>query len=381
MREVKLLIVDDEDEIVDEFENSIKIYNRENKEIKYKPYIAKSFDKAKEILETYIIDTAIIDINLDSRGSGNFDGNSVIEEILKYLRVPIFVVSGTPNHLNDSFKDNAMIKSYTREADINEKLFERDIPNSIQSSTLAYFSRNGYLENKVAKFYWEHLSKTIEYWEKIAREKPQEIDKILSRHTLSCLNEKLYVNDNIGKFDEYHPGEMYIIPPIKQHYHTGDIIKKDGELFIILNPACDIVNMELHKPYKSKLRFYLLSKIIPISEIRKIQHSNNKDRANFIEDIKKNKSDSYHFLPIFTDIFSQCSDDGYVIDFQDLQIVQSGLDLAQSYNDIETYIKARDKFIVEYERVASISSPFLKDIIARFSRYYARQGQPDLMQH
>ena len=65
MREIKLLIVDDEDEIVDEFENSIKIYNRENKEIKYKPYIAKSFDKAKEILETYIIDTAIIDINFD----------------------------------------------------------------------------------------------------------------------------------------------------------------------------------------------------------------------------------------------------------------------------------------------------------------------------
>ena len=378
MKEVKLLIVDDDNEIIQEFTGSIEIYNRDNDNIKYKPYVANNFDEEKEILETYIIDTAIIDINLDSRGSGNFDGNSVIEEILKYLRVPIFVVSGTPGNLDEQFQHNSMIEVYRRDATINNRLFDEIIPNVINSPTISYFLRKGFLEREVTEFYWEHLSKTIEYWKEVAREKPQEIDKILSRHTLSCLNEKLYVNSNIGKFDEYHPGEMYIIPPIKQHYHTGDIIKKDRELFIILNPACDIVNivnivnMELHKPYKSKLRFYLLSKIIPISEIRKIQHFNNKDRANFIKDIKKNKGDSYHFLPIFTDIFSQCSDDGYVIDFQDLQIVQSGLDLAQSYNDIETYIKARDKFIVEYERVASISSPFLKDIIARFSRYYAR---------
>ena len=339
VKEIKLLIVDDEYEIIDEFKNSIKIYNRENKEIKYKPYIAKSFDKAKEILETYIIDTAIIDINLDSRGSGNFDGNSVIEEILKYLRAPIFVVSGTPNHLDDSFKDNAMIKSYTREADINEKLFERDIPNSIQSSTLAYFSRNGYLESKVAKFYWEHLSKTIEYWEKVAKEKPQEIDKILSRHTLSCLNEKLYVNDNIGKFDKYHPGEMYIIPPIKQHYHTGDIIKKDRELFIILNPACDIVGQ--------KVELYVLAKITSIDKN--------------IDNIKLNKGkECYYYLPYFANIFPKIPNNIYIINFQNLQTTQS---------------------CDEYERVASISSPFLKDIIARFSRYYARQGQPDLMQH
>ena len=35
--------------------------------------------------------------------------------------------------------------------------------------------------------------------------------------------------------------------------------------------------------------------------------------------------------------------------------------------------------IKEYTPIASISSIFLKDIIARFSAYYARQGQPNLM--
>jgi hypothetical protein len=30
-----------------------------------------------------------------------------------------------------------------------------------------------------------------------------------------------------------------------------------------------------------------------------------------------------------------------------------------------------------YDRVATISNHFLQDIIARFSQYYSRQGQPD----
>lgn len=89
--------------------------------------------------------------------SYNIDGNSVIEEILKYFRVSIFVVSGTPDKLDDSLKNNVMIKRYTREVDTNQKLFEIDIPNLIKSPTLKYFSRNEYLEKEITKIYWEYL--------------------------------------------------------------------------------------------------------------------------------------------------------------------------------------------------------------------------------
>lgn len=377
-KEIKLLIVDDDDMVIESFEESIKTYEREKKDIQYKTYIAKNLEDAEKIIKYNYIDTAIIDIKL-----GNFnneDGVKIIKNMLQHFRIPIFVVSGTPEIIENDPECKDIVRVHRRdEQNIICKLIENEIPNITNLITAQYFSRNGFLERKITEFYWKDLSKTIEYWEEVAKEKPQEIDKILSRHTLSCLNEKLYVNDNMGKFDEYCPGEMYIIPPIKRHYHTGDIIKKNKELFVILNPACDIVNIELNKPYKSKLNFYILAKIISISEIPKIKHSQNNNRYDIIKDIKKNKGgDSYHFLPMFADIFPQNSD-GYVVDFQDLKIVQSGLDLTQSYNDIKTYIKARDKFIIEYERVASISSPFLKDIIARFSHYYARQGQPEFM--
>jgi len=34
--------------------------------------------------------------------------------------------------------------------------------------------------------------------------------------------------------------------------------------------------------------------------------------------------------------------------------------------------------LTTYDRVASVDEPFLKDIIARFTSYYARQGSPNL---
>ena len=50
---------------------------------------------------------------------------------------------------------------------------------------------------------------------------------------------------------------------------------------------------------------------------------------------------------------------GFIIDFQDINRINSGQ-------------------LDGYDRVASIDGPFLKDIISRFTSYYARQGSPDL---
>ncbi|EAL5481057.1 hypothetical protein DQ699_09220, partial [Campylobacter jejuni] len=43
-------------------------------------------------------------------------------------------------------------------------------------------------------------------------------------------------------------------------------------------------------------------------------------------------------------------------------------------------ISVKKEEISDYARVASISYPFLKDIIAKFSRYYARQGSPEIIE-
>jgi hypothetical protein len=363
MTEIKLLILDDDSRVTDSYNEIIKRINRDvENPLNYKVYTANTLEQAKEYIEYNKLDTAVVDLNLcmDTSDSSNADGNRAIEEIMNFFRMPIFIVSGEIHKLEEKFKKNHLIIPRIRDESVGD-VFYTDIPSAYNSKSMQYFSRNGYLEQKINDFYWNHLEKTLESWSAVATSHSEEFDTILSRHTVSCLNEQLYVNGNIGSFDKYHPGEMYIIPPIKEHYHTGDILKKGEDFFIIINPACDIVN-------KVNLDFYILAKIIDFNSLPKLQEKIkkesiptdyfydqlNKDGKNCYADCKSNKKDRFHYLTKF-DKFEE-----KLIDFQQI-------------------INTTEEDINLYSREASVSSPFLKDVIARFSAYYARQGQPNLL--
>ena len=360
--EIKLLIVDDDKNIIDDFIKTIQRIERDT-DIKYKTYTANTLDEALEKFKYYKLDISIVDLNLKEGGLDNQDGNIVVSNIIDGFRIPIIVISGEPEKLSDIHKNNKMIKLITRgdETYSNQIIFATLIPKLLNSKTLQYFSRNGYLEHKINDFYWNNLQKTIESWDKIAIEHTDDIDKILSRHTVASLNEQLYVNGNVGHFDKFHPAEMYIIPRIIQHYHTGDILEKEGLLYTILSPACDIVN-------QVNLDFYILVKIVSFDELPLLEEKikegvdvkldfydklNKKGRSCY-DDCKSNKKDRFHYLPNFN-------------------IIKEGL------IDFQRIKKVEKENIKEYTPIASISSIFLKDIIARFSAYYARQGQPNLM--
>ncbi|WP_066351418.1 response regulator transcription factor [Aliarcobacter skirrowii] len=376
MKEIKLLIVDDDINAIKSIKSTIRSYERQGSNlVTYKIYKAQSLVNAVKKIKYYKIDTAIVDLNLNPNDFDNTDGNDVIHEFINQSRIPIFVVSGTPEKLAPKLVDNNLIKVFTRNHDVNEKIIEKEIPKLLLSKTIDYFSKDGYLEKEINDFYWNHLQSTLNDWDIVAESNSSDIDKILSRHTVACLNEKLYVNGNIGSFDKYHPGEMYIIPPIKKHYHTGDIISKNNELFIILNPACDIVN-------QGNLEFYLVAKLIEIQTLQDIQQNIKTDKPynSLVDSLNKtgkekfkkysnNQSQRYHYIPQFDKISKD-----YLIDFQNLQNIKIGNILEE-----EDYLTNRESIIKEYIRIASISSPFLKDIISRFSLYYARQGQPNLL--
>jgi len=362
--EIKLLILDDDKEVLENYNRVIERYNRDISDCSIKLYKAETLDDSLEYIKYNKLDTAIIDLNLGTSIEDN-GGNIAIENLLTSFRLPIFVISGEISKLDEKYIENDMIVAYNRD----EKEFRvilNEIVQAFKSETMKYFKRDGFLEKKINEFYWNHLSKTINAWRDVENEYPTEIEKILSRHTVASLNEQLYVDGNAGSFDKYHSGEMYIIPPIKKHYHTGDILEKEGDKFIIINPACDIVN-------KGKMEFYTLLNIQEARTLPKIINKQLAGQETYIkENLKQsNKLDRYHFLPKFAVI-----DNDYVIDFQNINIVNIGEDCTVGNPN---YFECREINIKDYKRIASISSPFLKDIIARFSAYYARQGQPNFL--
>ncbi|WP_419767527.1 hypothetical protein [Arcobacter sp.] len=366
MSKIKLLIIEDSEDAIKNYEETIKRINRTSEDYKY--YFAKNLEEANDYIEYFKLDSAIVDLNLSGEESdlSNNDGNAVIDGLISNFRIPIFVVTGEPQKLDSKFDNNNLV-SLIRRGDKTTHEILSSIKDNYNSPTIQYFSRNGFLETKINDFYWTNLQETLNSWNAVSEEHPSDINKILSRHTVSCLNEQFYVSGNIGKFDKFHNGEMYIIPPIKIHYHTGDIIQKDDELFIILNPACDVVNI-------NKLEYYLLVKIIKIENIYEIKYKSTSGKESYFDSNlrKGNKTDRYHYLPKFSKIDSE-----YVIDFQNIKTVNIG-SISNPTNG--QYINERELIIKrDYKRIASISSPFLKDIISRFSLFYSRQGQPNLL--
>lgn len=356
---VKILVLENNPEIIESYKEDAALLLRD-KGINLEFIVSNDLEEAKVKIKDESFDTAIIDLNLAHHGE-NDDGNEAIRALKDKFRLPIYVITGEPEKFDETLK--SYVKFYKKGTPPSIEILE-EMAKISQLKIIKYFAKDGYLEKMINDFYWNHLSETIESWEEVEDSNPDDMEKILSRHTVACLNEKLYVDGNVGSFDKYHPGEMYIIPPIKQHYHTGDIVfrREEGnqEKWIILSPACDIVN-------QINLDNYILAKIICFSTlpnfIDKVKKeepyeyfydSLNKKGKSCYDDCKSNKKDRFHYLPEFNIMTNN------IIDFQNIITI--------SKDDINGF-----------ERKASISSPFLKDIIARFSAYYARQGQPNFL--
>ena len=356
---LSLLIVEDNEKQIKLYEDAIDEFNTDS-DIKIEIKISSYLEEGLEQIRNNDFDAAIIDLRL---GSGDMEGKGkeIIRQIKSNLRFPVFVLTGYPGDLDDDLKkENIFYKVYKQtEKDTIEVLHE--ISSIYKTGITKIMGRKGIIDNTLQKVFWENFSESVEYW-KTEIQDENKIEKILSRHILAHLGESLKLTEE-GEFEKYHPAEVYIMPPIKKDVFTGDILKRKNseDFFLILTPACD---MELRKrkdgedwvTYRNADRIILaklveFNKIAEVSDYIKTQSNTKKKEVERY--IKNKKKDRYYYLPSFGSRIS-----GFLIDFQDINRISSG------------------EFAI-YDRVASVDELFLKDIIARFTSYYARQGSPD----
>jgi hypothetical protein len=162
--------------------------------------------------------------------------------------------------------------------------------------------------------------------------------------------------DNVS----WHPHENYVSPALlPDRAHTGDIFELDDECWVVLTPQCDMAT--------GKIKNVVLAQCISgldkwdehIAELKNPGASNSaKSKAErFLRDhVNQNLEQKLHFLaPLPGD------DKPVVVDFSKIATQP----LAELNKRLD-------------ERIASIASPFLSNIIQRFGAYISRTGQPNL---
>ena len=342
MSELRLLIVEDNERDLRSFRNSVKVY-KDEKDRTIDVVECETLEDALETLDNSF-DGAIIDLKLADQGD---EGNQVIEKIIKsFFRIPIAIFTGNRGNWDDNLNDKIMlIGVFTKGAIGYDGLLDKfwEIYNT---GLTRIMGGRGLIEQRLAKVFLKNLQPQINTWISYGEENSKRTEKALLRHTLNHLLQLLEVNQ-----EHCYPEEVYLYPlypPVLDEITTGSMVKADNQWFVVLSPACDLIRRGENGVRNTK--HILLGKIERIEEA--LDGSTGKGK---VTELCTNKHTYHHWLPE-TDFF-----EGGVLNFRKLVSLKE------------------DDFEERFGKPTIQISPFfVKDIVSRFSSYYARQGQPDI---
>jgi len=309
----------------------------------------------------------IVDLKLktedDNKEDENYSGNVLLKNIVNKEIIPIIVRTGFPSKITQELNNN-IIKAYSKEDPILEKVIE-ELMNCYDASIFRIFGSKGKVDKHIKDFFWNVLPECFINKETEINDLDIEIqEKVIIRYVSSWLNNKYMYNDG---YLDVEPIEMYMFPnPISKVCNCDIYMDNDtSEKLIVLTPACDLAN--------DKAENILFASIQSFENVKKFndtinqciqQHTNGDEISNGNKNkvaswTRNSHEDSmrYHFLPRVSFF------DGGLIDFRLLVSLK--------------YDKENNKFEERnLKKIGTITDSFKRDIIARFSSYYQRQGQP-----
>ena len=357
MNPLKILLVEDETIPQNAFKNDVEVFKGQpnNPDVKYE--IVDNVNDAVKTLDV-LYDGAIIDLRLGDNDEG---GKEIIQILYnEFTKIPIIVVTGLP----DLVVDHPSIIKH-RSSEVGSYRDDLLLFQQIRDIGLTHIiGRRGLIEEHLREVFLENLLPQIDTWIRYGKTYneiyPKRTEKALLRYTLNHLLQLLEEDE-----EHFFPEEFYLYPPMSKEITTGSIVKEktSDQLFVVLSPACDLVIRRSGEFKTDRILLVETEKEKDIvdealTEIKKM--SNNRRKKEKIEErveevFKNNYTLYYHWLPK-TDFFQ-----GRFLNFRKLTALNKD-DLKKKFED----------------PLIQISPSFVKDIVARFSSFYARQGQPDV---
>lgn len=342
MTDFKLLLVEDDEQDSESCTDCVRDFEKDNKCV-IDLVKCRSVSEAIEKLDNSF-DAAIIDLRLGENGGA---GNEVIKRIEdSYFRIPVAILTGTPDATDSEYANVGVFKKGAEGAGYEDLL--NHFWKIHNTGLTRIMGGRGIIEETLGKVFLNNLLPQSKKWVVYGEENGPLTEKALLRHTLNHLLQLLDDDDS-----SYFPEEVYITPPLTNTIRTGSIVKKkdSDSFFTVMNPACDLVIRSNGHRKTDRILVVEIdphTQLIPGYQTREISNS---QKSAF----KNNKEDYYHWLPE-TDSMT-----GGFMNFRKLLT----LSIEEFENDFDS-------------PKSQISPSFVKDIVARFSAYYARQGQPEI---
>ena len=343
MNTLRLLIVEDAEQDLETLRDAVEDY-KQDQQLEIDLVECQNLDEALMKLDNSF-DGAIIDLKLADQGN---EGNRIVEVIGEsFLRIPTAIFTGNPGNWDDSLKEKIMLiddKVFIKGETGYDELLHR-FWGIYNTGLTRIMGGRGEIEKNLSQVFLNNLRPHLQTWISYGKEDSERTEKALLRYALNHLFQLLEEDE-----ERCFPEEVYLDPPLLTQITTGSIVKErtNGQQFVVLNPACDLVprNGEFKPGHR-----ILLVKIEREDEIV------GEVKPSSFGQLRDNRLPYYHWLPR-TKFF-----EGGFLDFRNLRTL------------------TKEEFDGKFGKPSiqiQISPFFVKDIVARFSAFYARQGQPDI---
>lgn len=316
--------------------------------------------KVYEELVKEHFDFLVVDLSLSGDGMNHFSWRDFIDIVFKKFHIPIIINSWNPDP--NIPEENSLVKLFNK-SNSSEDLFNY-IFNVYKTGITKVFWRNWAINSTLTDLIYRgelpDIQKWISDWTTTFNS-----EESLARYILSYLESRLSNN-----YKNFHTEEVYLKVKTEEIGNDQSIKLKtwriiqpinSDELYIIMNPACDIAS--------NKVDNIICLHIEPLAHVFDESFTNNINNyfrgvdsaKKKIENAIKEKEGYYWIILPKT---SLC--EGGRINFKKIKSLD--------HNQIS---QINSWYLVWYKAICDIAPLFVKDIISKFSSYYARQWTPD----
>lgn len=322
-----------------------------------------SFSVALDRLKTERFDLVILDLKDDGAPEQDtLAGERVFQELQKCRFLPVIFHTGFAHKVSDLASPYVKVVARAEWQNLRsaiKEVLETKLPRLIR-----------HIEDEQRKFMWESAERI--WADDLDKNNPTDLVYLLARRLANALSGDvvrsfLEVDATGGapKSDKIHAVELYVYPPLSNHFLFGDVFKKKTgdsiEYFVALTPSCDHAQNNAEFVFLAKCKY--LASTNPGKNAKASLVAGEAISGNATEQLTKfirdnsSPADRYKYLPgtsFLPDL---------LVDLQDIMTVAPA---------------ALPPGGEGYERVASLDSPFAESLQAKMARYLGRIGAPDI---
>ncbi|RJE78514.1 hypothetical protein [Paracoccus sp. JM45] len=358
MNKKTILVVEDEGRMITLMQEALEEWNNANEGNGrcFKAVPANTIADALEAIYDYRIDCAIVDLRLPTGDVGKQNspeiGNTLVSKLIITKGMPVAIVSGHPAEVDPKFADMP-VSTFDKADDGYEQALNwlggqwslmetlRGVREVLEQSAGDVFARRIWPN-------WSRMEDAIGHDNK---KLATAIARQYASHTAELLG--------LEAAGDWHPYENFVMPSyIADRAHTGDIFFIDDTNWIVLTPQCDMATGKVLNVLLAECALGADKWTANVEALRAATSNNQrKEPTKFLRNfVNQNLPASVHFLPPIPG-----SEEPILVQFGKIRTIP--------LDELNGQLTAR---------VASVSPPFLSNLVQRFGAFISRTGQPNI---